>query len=334
MFGKFCLIFGFSVFISFYVISAQEKKQSNAPYVRWVSEYPSEEKVPTKFSKRIGRVLFGKEDFVLSKPFNVLAKNPSEFWILDQGNGAIVKIKENTLETPKFIFKQLKEFSSLVGICMSKDGTIFFTDSHLKSVYKIDFNKKKILPINNTLELNQPTGIAYFPKNNQLWVVETGAHRILVLDADNGQLIKKIGGRGTANGAFNFPTFIWIDVKGNVYIVDSMNFRIQIFNSKGEFVSTFGQIGDASGYMARPKGIAVDSFGNIYIADALFHVVQVFDQAGNFLYRFGEQGHEKAQFWMPTGIYIDEKNYIYIADTYNTRIQIFQLVNGKLLNKE
>ncbi len=319
---------------SCYFTFAQESKQQDAPYVRWVSQYPPSEKAAIKFSKRLGHILFGKEEFVLSKPFNVLAKNPKEFWLIDQANGAIVKIKENTLETPKFILKQLKGFSSLIDMCKSSDGSIFFTDSHLKNVYKIDFNKKKILPINNTLELNQPTGIAYSPKNNQLWVVETGAHRILILNANTGQLIKKIGGRGTANGTFNFPTFIWVDVKGNVYVVDSMNFRIQIFNSSGEFVSTFGQIGDASGYMARPKGIATDSFGNIYVADALFHVVQVFDQAGNFLYRFGEQGQGKAQFWMPTGIYIDENNYIYIADTYNTRVQIFQLVNGKLLNKE
>ncbi len=334
MFRIFCLILVFLVLSSFYFVFAQDNKYSDAPYVRWVSQYPSKEKVETKFSKRIGRILFGKEEFVLSKPFNVLAQNPNEFWVLDQGSGVIVKIKDKSIQTPKFIYKHLKGFSSLVGICMSPDGSIFFTDSHLKSVYKIDFNKKKILSISKTLDLNQPTGIAYSKENNQLWVVETGAHRISVLNADNGQLIKKIGGRGTVNGTFNFPTFIWIDDQGYVYIVDSMNFRIQIFSSQGEFISTFGQIGDASGYMARPKGIATDTFGNIYITDALFHVVQVFDQDGNFLYRFGEQGKGKAQFWMPTGIYIDEQNYIYVADSYNTRVQIFQLVNGKALNKK
>ena len=66
---------------------------------------------------------------------------------------------------------------------------------------------------------------------------------------------------------FNFPTFIWIDNKGIVYLVDTMNYRIQILDKTGNFIFSFGSIGDATGYFARPKGIATDSHGNIYVAD-------------------------------------------------------------------
>jgi len=311
-------------YISFDV-NAQETNDN--PSVHWISQFPSKDKKPEKFSKKIGKIIFGKEEIKLTKPFNIIAQSPELYWIADQGNGTIFQIKNNSFETPKSILKQLKGFHSLVGICKADDGSIYFTDSHLSKVYKIDFNKKKLLAINDKLNLKQPTGIAYAQKNKELWVVETALHRISILN-EQGEIIKTIGKRGHKAGEFNFPTFIWIDQKGYVYIVDSMNFRIQIFNEQGAFVSTFGQIGDASGYLARPKGIATDTYGNIYIPDALFHVVQVFDQKGNFLYQFGKQGQGEGEFWMPTGIYIDENNYIYVADTYNSRIQIFQLVTG------
>jgi len=313
------------VSFSFNIIWAQDTTivSNEITHVRWVSQFPpsKNKNKPPRITKRIANIIFGKNPIVISKPLNVLAKNPETFWILDQGNGKIIQIHQNSAEIPRFLNKELKGYTSLVGICSMINNKILFTDSHLHNIYLIDLIKKKILPLNDSLSLKQPTGIAYSKVNDEIWVVETGAHRISVLNR-KGEIKKRIGNRGNGHGEFNFPTFIWIDKLGNVYVVDSMNFRIQIFNKKGEFISAFGEIGDATGYFARPKGIATDSFGNIYIADALFHVVQIFDKSGNFLYKFGEQGRGKGQFWMPTGIFIDDKNYIYVADSYNSRIQI------------
>jgi len=107
-----------------------------------------------------------------------------------------------------------------------------------------------------------------------------------------------------------------------------MNFRVQIFDSRGHFITSFGESGDATGNMARPKGVAVDSEGHIYVADALFHVVQIFDRKGQFLFSFGGQGQGEGEFWMPSGMYIDRSDHIYVADSYNARVQVFQLVRN------
>jgi DNA-binding beta-propeller fold protein YncE len=253
--------------------------------------------------------------------------NTNNFWVLDQGQETIYEVQKNKLQKPRAIKKKDNFFTSLVGVCSMPNGDILFTDSRLNKVFIIDHDKKKLASLNDTLQFQQPTGIAYSAASGEIWVVETGAHRVSVLGT-NGELIKRIGNRGEENGQFNFPTSIWIDKDGDVYIVDAMNFRVQIFHKNGDFVTAFGEEGDASGTFARPKGIATDTYGNIYVADALFHVVQIFDRSGNFLYSFGKQGREKEEFWMPSGIFIDSKNYIYVADSYNSRVQIFQLVNG------
>ncbi len=278
---------------------------------------------------RLGEFIFGKKKtLVLSKPISVFADNPESYYVLDQGLGALLRIREGVGEIPQSFHHR---YTSLVGICVLPQGDLLFTESRLNKIFLLTPGKDDadLTEFTTDVELNQPTGIACSRLNDEIWVVETAAHRITVFDLQ-GKVIRQIGKRGTGPVEFNYPTFIWIDKSGLVYIIDALNFRVQILNSEGEFVTTFGQIGDATGYFSRPKGIATDSFGNIYIVDALFHAVQIFDKNGNFLYYFGGQGRKEGEFWMPAGIFIDDNDFIYVADSYNSRIQIFQLINGRL----
>lgn len=305
------------------------ENNSDTTFIRWVSQFPSPEGNSKKqsFLSRIGEFIVGKKLDGVKKPISILAENPNQFWVLDQGNGIIVEVNKNIGKVPKPFNKKTDSFNSLVGICFIPNNDMIFTDSRSNKIYLLSEDNKRIRVLNDSLELKKPTGLAYSPTNNEIWVVESGEHRIAVLD-EQGNLIKTIGKRGDDPGEFNFPTHIWIDKAGTVYVVDALNFRIQLFDKNGVFISHFGETGNATGYFARPKGIATDSFGNIYIVDNLFHTVQVFNNSGDLLYYFGGQGREKGHFWMPSGIYIDAKDYIYIADSYNSRIQVFQVINN------
>ena len=318
-------------------VAAQESRtnfgtsQTEYPKVVWIKNWPSTNNGDQKkFKDRLNSIIFGIKPRVLCNPVSVFATNVNEYWVLDQGGNTVFRVEKALGEIPQPIHKTDMVLSSLVGICSGPNSSILFTDSKAAKVYKISHGSKKLKYLNDSLVLDQPTGIAYSAGRKEIWVVETKAHRISVLN-ENGDLIRRIGSRGNSPGEFNYPTHIWIDKKGYVYITDALNFRIQVLDSEGKVVSVFGEAGDGSGYMARPKGIATDSTGNIYVVDALFHVVQVFDIKGNFLYKFGNQGHGDGEFWMPNGIFIDDKNYIYVADTYNSRVQIFQLIQP--LNK-
>lgn len=298
--------------------------QTDGEYrVQWLAEYPGQEgEQKVNFSERVSRIVFGKKPQEVIKPFNVLAVDPGQFWILDQGSGGIFKVNEGRGTLIRSIRKTGQVYPSMVGICRRKEGGLLFSDSRLNRVWESRGDKLRIF--GDSLLLEQPTGIACNPVTGEIWIVETGAHRISRYGKD-GSLITQLGNRGSDHGLFNYPTFIWIDRKGQVYVVDSMNHRIQIFDSEGNFLDSFGELGDATGYMARPKGVATDSRGHIYVADALFHAIQIFDRQGNFLHSFGGQGQGLGEFWMPAGLYIDEQDHIYVADSYNARIQIFKL---------
>jgi DNA-binding beta-propeller fold protein YncE len=294
--------------------------------IRWVNQIPPlEEDVRKKKKGWFKRLLLGENKInSFQKPVSLIAIDPDHCMVLDQGNGTLFYAEEGKITTPKVIRKEEINFPSLVAVCLLPSNELLFTDSKSNTIYSLSENHKELKELIVEPKLIQPTGIAYSRVKDQIWVVETGAHRLVVLDL-NGNIIKTIGQRGMGNGEFNYPTHIWIDQKGLVYVVDSLNYRIQIFDESGNFISMFGENGDGTGYLARPKGIAVDSNGNIYVVDVLFNGVQIFDFEGNYLYQFGSQGSRTEEFWMPSGIFIDKNDFIYIADSYNSRIQIFEL---------
>jgi len=318
---------GTAGFLLFLVLLISARAQSPEEYrIQWIGQYPSEaESKKPDLGETLSRLVFGKKPLELSKPFNVLAKDPGHFWILDQGSGGILEVQGDEGQMIRALKKAQMDLPSLVGICGAPGDKIFLSDSRANQILQVSGGKLSVFA--EKVELIQPTGLAYHPLNQEIWVVETGNHQISVFDLQ-GNHIHNIGGRGLDPGLFNYPTFIWIDAQGRVYVVDSMNFRIQVFDGQGQLEKVFGEAGDATGNLSRPKGIATDSKGHIYVADALFHAVQIFNKEGEFLYSFGSQGQGEGEFWMPSGIYIDKEDHIYVADSYNTRVQVFQMVKN------
>lgn len=295
------------------------------PKIIWIGEISNETLDSNNggFLNRLVDVIFGNDELTIIKPFSVTSIQGNELCILDQESKQILMYSSSTNQLESLFDEPV--LKSPVGLCTYSDK-IVFTDSELNSVLIYDFGSEEVSTLNSSLQ--QPTGIIYLEELDEFWVCETRLHRIARLNS-KGKLIGAIGERGTDALQFNYPTFIWKDKTGKVYINDSMNFRIQILSIKGKFISSFGKNGDGSGDLARPKGIATDSFNNIYIVDALFNNVQVFDQEGKLLYVFGERGFEREMFSFPAGIFIDDDNKIYIADSFNSRIQIFQLDCGE-----
>ena len=295
----------------------------------WVAQYPDLEASKKKgFLRKVEDLVLGKKPDFIVKPVGVCVDSEDKVWILSQETGLVLKIINNEIHSGLGkSFKKNIYYPSLVSLCKLPGKGVLFTDSYLNLLMLIDEDQGSSRIFNEQVALEQPTGVAYSKPTDQVWVIETRAHKISVFSS-GGDYLKSIGGRGTEPGQFNFPTHLWIDHDGRAYVVDAMNFRVQIFSKEGEFISAFGKAGDATGSMARPKGIACDSKGNIYVADALFNTVQVFNDQGDFLYYFGSQGADKGQFWMPAGLFIDQKDRIYVSDSFNNRVQVFKLKEG------
>ena len=77
-------------------------------------------------------------------------------------------------------------------------------------------------------------------------------------------------------GQFNYPEGVAVDAKGNVCVVDTYNYRIQVFNFNSDFIAKWGSVGNGDGEFNYPRGVAVDAKGNVYVADSGNHRIQKF----------------------------------------------------------
>jgi sugar lactone lactonase YvrE len=216
---------------------------------------------------------------------------------------------------------------SPVALAVHPDGRIFVADSDLGKIFILSPEGRPAGVFAEAGEhLTRPVGLAL--GEDRLFVSDVKRHRIAVFGLD-GSFQYAIGKRGSANGEFNFPTYIHLDRKNErLFVVDSSNFRIQWFSKDGTHLGGFGRIGNKPGYLARPRGIALDSDDNIYLSDGAFESVQVFDLKGRLLYNLGREGKTPGRFNLPGGVTVDENDRLYVADTHNSRVQAFQYLRG------
>lgn len=116
-----------------------------------------------------------------------------------------------------------------------------------------------------------------------------------------------------------FPIGITGDDRGYIYVSDSLQKQVLVFDRKGNRVFSIDSVN-----FQRPTGIAFNQQDqSLYVVDTPAHDIKVFDQNGNFKEVFGHRGTAPGEFNFPTCICIDRSGRIYIGDSLNFRIQIF-----------
>jgi sugar lactone lactonase YvrE len=195
------------------------------------------------------------------------------------------------------------------------------------------FNTKHEVENQLTDGLTDPVGIALDTANRFLYVVDTQLDQVLVYDADSLILLRHIGTGGknhylTTPGDFAAPQGIAVDEDGNIYVTDTLNDRVEIFDADGNFISTFGKAGDGPGNFERPKGIAVDGDGHIWVADEMQDRLQVFNREGQVLTYIGMgHGNLPGQFKALVGVAIDKQNRVFTTEQYPGRLQEFKYIS-------
>jgi sugar lactone lactonase YvrE len=164
------------------------------------------------------------------------------------------------------------------------------------------------------------------------------------------------GGRG--DGEFLVARGAAIDSKGNIYVADEVNDRIQKFSRNGVFLGWAGKCtsgpncdvpnqrsigltctadtcaglagGSGNGQFENPFTVTFDVSDQLYVADTGNHRIQVFAPTGEFVRTWGSLGSAPGQFTNPADIAISPSFEIYVADAVNNRVQKFDFLGGFL----
>ena len=211
-------------------------------------------------------------------------------------------------------------------------------------------------------QFTYPRGVAV---TNDGHILVTDEHRLQKLTFD-GVFVQSVGSSESGRGQlqFNYPMGITVHpTTGLVFVADSYNNRIQVFNSDLTYAHSITLHGDKQ--FNSPYDVSLDSDGCVYVAEwgnncitklttteeyinrfgsapgKLYfpssltinnnlvyvsdgnHRVSVFDTKGTFLHCFGEYGSGEGEFNHPYGITTDTFGKLYVSDFYNNRLVVY-----------
>jgi len=216
----------------------------------------------------------------LNFPQGIAIDRDGEIYVVERNNGRI-----SVFDAQGKFKRFIGALGLIYGRTYSPEGiflyndTILLADTRNHRIQIFDKQGEVLLVIGEMGDRDDqfrlPTSLEA-TKDGLLYVVDSKHNYIKVISLE-GKFIKKFGGTSTKEkekGSFNHPSGISLDEKRDrVYVSDTMNDRIQIFNLEGKFVEV---VDEAKGYyFNRPKGISLDSDGNLLIADTNNNQIQI-----------------------------------------------------------
>lgn len=158
------------------------------------------------------------------------------------------------------------DFSGEHGLFVTEDGRIWVCDADRHAAYALDVRGnilqtlgtpdapcdngyQKDVPYPHNLytireagaPFNRPTR-AVQAKNGDIYCCDGYGNAAVHQFSGDGRLIRTWGGPGKGAGQFTLPHSIWVDPRGNVWVADRDNYRVQVFAKDGVLIRCFDPI--------------------------------------------------------------------------------------------
>src|SRR5215475_9896547 len=220
-------------------------------------------------------------------------------------------------------------FTRSHGLRIDKEGNIWATDVGAHTVMKLDPQGKVLMTLGTKGQRgdwNESTQFFYEPNdvaianNGDVFVAQghtpgtNGNPRVLKFDK-NGKFIKSWGGKGREPGKFDVAHGLAFDAKGQLWVADRENQRIQIFDTDGKFIKELK-------YAGLPCSIDIGR-QNVYMVNGFAGQLLKMDLEGKVLAAMGKPGKGPGEFGEAHVLAVSPKGEIYVADSVNATVQKF-----------
>ncbi|MFZ2958937.1 MAG: NHL repeat-containing protein [Candidatus Ozemobacteraceae bacterium] len=189
---------------------------------------------------------------------------------------------------------------------------------------------------------HSPRGIAYDAKG-ELYVTEARSKYYRGLGIDALQRQRAQGNRlqvftselkyksrlghmhhqsGRYTRQYNDPMRVWISLDGDVFLADTGNHRILVFDGELQYKRTLSSWPDCT--MRYPHGIDGDGKGLLAICDTGHHRILILNDRDELVQIVGGFGIEPGQFSSPREARFAPDGRLFVLDTGNGRVQIYR----------
>jgi DNA-binding beta-propeller fold protein YncE len=177
---------------------------------------------------------------------------------------------------------------------------------------------------------DRPTDVAWDAAGNIFVSDGYGNSRVVKYDK-NGRFIAAVGSKGSAQGQLNLPHTIATDAKGNVYVGDRSNSRIQVFDNDLTFKAVYDQVGAPWAVCISPgphqylysSNSNPDS--NNSLISAVTGEIYKMELDGTILGKFGHAGKKLGEFSTVHEIDCRNENELLVSEIIAWRVQKLSL---------
>lgn len=224
------------------------------------------------------------------------------------------------------LFDKEPPFSEPVDLAGDSSGNLYIADRKQQQVLVLNKKLKLVHTIGATLELKALEKLILDEKAGVLYLTDSSHNEGFAFDL-KGTLLFRFGA-----GLLTEPHGLAIHPNGNLYVADTGNAKIRIFNPTGEFQEDF-PIGQARfpSPLKKPWDLAFDPQGLLYIVDQEQDALLTCRDDGELLFATGTSKRKDKHllgFHAPSDIHIDPSGQVFIADRNNFRLSVWQLITN------
>lgn len=218
------------------------------------------------------------------------------------------------------------------GVALAPDGSVFLADTLNHRIWHVQadgtvssFGGYGTGPG----QFNEPWDVAV-DGDGVIYVADTWNHRIQKFAPDTtplgswGGLVQvTVTGLPTAQGLFYGPRGLAISPAGELYVSDTGNKRVQVFDLEGAFLREFGGSGTRAGALDEPVGISVNDDGTVAVADTWNRRIQLFSPEGEPLTQWTVPTWDVANPDEKPFLTWGDEGYLYVTDPMRRRVLAF-----------
>jgi len=247
------------------------------------------------------------------------------------------------------------------------DNSIYVSDYNNKRIGVYDLNGKHQKDITSK-EMLSPAGM--FWDGSKLYVADSESHQIFIMDPeglivdriklqksvlvadvavnqdflyllDNKAMtvekydlktkksVKSFAGYGKEEGKLYFPYSIAVR-DSRVYVADSMNNRINVYDLEGKFIQKLPQKQeDKDVHLAVPRGLAFDKGGRLYTAEGVAYRVSALNANGDIVLQVTEsqplKDDQVQEITLPTDVTFDDLGRMYVLEHSFKRVLVYKV---------
>jgi len=285
---------------------------------------------PQRFNPVLTWGSFGTEPGQYKEPRAIAASQQDWLVIADTMNHRIQKVSKEgqLLKTWGMFGTEKGQFNQPSGVAVDSAGFIYVSDTWNHRIQKFTSDGEHVMSwgqggCGGDLDFWAPKGLVV-TKTGSLFVVNTGCHRVHKFTRD-GVFIRLVGmmneNEETAMiDSFHEPVGIAEGPDGRIYICDTANHRVQVFDQDLVPRNRF-RVWGWDEFYTEPF-ITFDPQGTLYVTDAYNARIERFTTTGELLMVWGDEGKGPGSFSEPKGLCSDSE-FIYVVEKGNNRIQKF-----------